>query len=590
MEISLYVYWSYYKTRIKFNLVPDVNLNVTAQDMVSGVDYTNSWFYPTSKYYIEVAFNTNIYIKAPKINGYKFYKFIIKQRDINGNALEDVVTFSEEVPWSTNELDNIVECEVQIIYFAQIDVVVFGGEGTFRVEQESADSQAMMLNSENYVDTTKRFKLVAVYDENNFDFVRWNNITSGQSWWSKEWDGLQVRARTTLILNLQGRTFTMSFENPNGQLYDFTFGQVLNVITTSSDNNVKAYRLGYYSAGKFIPTTNTVDVSVGDRVTLAVSIDYGFVAIWNNDAITFSNYTDGIYYFDMNITDCPPDAVLRILPEFKNEILSVYLDRDFVEKDKVKDAIDFNSVSMAGSATFGGRKVNSFTVNSAVESINVKLTTNARYKISSIVVKNYDKVFANVEAFTTDKGDILLSRKFLDDNNIVGTIQIVIRYERILWEDHLVTQTSFKGKGTDEDPYQISSVEDLVLMMRLCNSGAFASGGKQYRSASYILMKDLDLSEKFWTPIGTIMYSFNGSFDFNKHRVKGVFNALIYDTVSYGGLFGVLSPNAVFVEAKTEKWYIYLIIGIVAFLVIVIVILIILAKRRKKRREKLATA
>ena len=292
----------------------------------------------------------------------------------------------------------------------------------------------------------------------------------------------------------------------------------------------------------------------------------------------------------MNITDCPPDAVLRILPEFKNEILSVYLDRDFVEKDKVKDAIDFNSVSMAGSATFGGRKVNSFTVNSAVESINVKLTTNARYKISSIVVKNYDKVFANVEAFTTDKGDILLSRKFLDDNNIVGTIQIVIRYERILWEDHLVTQTSFKGKGTDEDPYQISSVEDLVLMMRLCNSGAFASGGKQYRSASYILMKDLDLSEKFWTPIGTIMYSFNGSFDFNKHRVKGVFNALIYDTVSYGGLFGVLSPNAVFVEAKTEKWYIYLIIGIVAFLVIVIVILIILAKRRKKRREKLATA
>ncbi len=590
MEISLYVYWSYYKTRIKFNLVPDVNLNVTAQDMVSGVDYTNSWFYPTSKYYIEVAFNTNIYIKAPKINGYKFYKFIIKQRDINGNALEDVVTFSEEVPWSTNELDNIVECEVQIIYFAQIDVVVFGGEGTFRVEQESADSQAMMLNSENYVDTTKRFKLVAVYDENNFDFVRWNNITSGQSWWSKEWDGLQVRARTTLILNLQGRTFTMSFENPNGQLYDFTFGQVLNVITTSSDNNVKAYRLGYYSAGKFIPTTNTVDVSVGDRVTLAVSIDYGFVAIWNNDAITFSNYTDGIYYFDMNITDCPPDAVLRILPEFKNEILSVYLDRDFVEKDKVKDAIDFNSVSMAGSATFGGRKVNSFTVNSAVESINVKLTTNARYKISSIVVKNYDKVFANVEAFTTDKGDILLSRKFLDDNNIVGTVQIVIRYERILWEDHLVTQTSFKGKGTDEDPYQISSVEDLVLMMRLCNSGAFASGGKQYRSASYILMKDLDLSEKFWTPIGTIMYSFNGSFDFNKHRVKGVFNALIYDTVSYGGLFGVLSPNAVFVEAKTEKWYIYLIIGIVAFLVIVIVILIILAKRRKKRREKLATA
>lgn len=589
MEISLYVYWSFYKTRIKFNIVPDVNLNVTAQDMVSGVDYTNSWFYPTSKNYIEIAFNTNIYITAPTINGYKFYKFVIKQRDINGNWLEDVVTFSNEVPWSTNELDSIVECEVQIIYFAQIEVVVYGGEGAFRVEQDALDSQAMSLNAENYVDTTKPFKLVAVFDENDFEFVRWNNITSGQSWWTKEWDGLQVRAKTTLVLNLQGRTFSMTFVDERGGLYDHTFGQVLNVITTSTDNNVRVYRLGYYSAGQFIPSIDTVDVKVGDKVTFAVSVDYGFAVVWNRDDITFSNYADGISYFDMMVTNCPPDEILRILPQFRNEIISIYINRDFVDTDKVSNAVDMNSVNLAGYATFGGRRTDFVTTPADVENINIRLVTNARYKINSLIVRNYDNVFVNAELFTDDNGNIVLSRKFLDDNGIVGSIQIDIKYERILWEKHEVEKTNFKGSGTDEDPYQISSVDDLVLMMRLCNSGAVSTGGRQYRSASYILMADLDLSEKFWTPIGTIEYSFNGYFNFNGHRVSGIYTAYVYSTVSYGGLFGVLSPNAVFVESKTETWYIYLIIGIVALLVIVIVIIIILARRRKKRREILAT-
>lgn len=588
MEISLYVYWSYYKTRIRFNIVPDVNLNVTAKDMISGIDYTNSWFYPSSKYYIEVAFNTNIYIKAPKISGYKFYKFVIKQKDINGNSLEDVVTFSEEVPWSTNELDNIVECEVQIIYFAQIDVVVFGGDGGFKIEQEALDSQAMSLNAEKYVDTTKPFKLIAEFDENNFEFVRWNNITSGQSWWTKEWEGLRVYAKTTLILNLQGKTFSMTFKDETDNLYDFTFGQVLNVITTSIDNNVKVYRLGYYSGGRFISTLDTVDVKVGDRVTFAVSVERGFAVLWGREDITYARYADGLTYFDMLVENCPADGLLRIVPQFKNEVLSIYVNRDFVEKDKVSNAMDMNLVSAAGHVTFSGKKTDFISVSADVESINIKLVTRDRYKVSSIVVKNYDKVFANLELFTNEKGDIVFTRQFLDENQIVGSIQIEIEYERILWENHSVTHTSFAGSGTDEDPYQISSIDDLVLMMRLCNNGAVSTGGRQFRSASYILLADIDLSEKFWTPIGTIENSFNGYFDFNGHRVTGIYNALFYDSVSYGGLFGVLSLNAVFVKDKPDTWYIYLIIGIAAALVVVIVILIILARRRKKRREKLA--
>ncbi len=588
MEITLYVYWSYYKTRIKFDLVPNTNVDVSAQDMISGVDYTNSWFYPTSKFYIEVAFNTNIYITAPKIDGYKFYKFVIKQRGINGNALEDVVTFSEEVPWSTNELDSIVECNVQIVYFAQVETVVFGGEGDFILEQETSDAQARALVEQKYVDTTKPFKVVANFNENDFEFVRWNNITNGQSWWSKEWDGLRVDTKTTLILNLQGKTFTMSFADEKGKMYDYTFGQIFNVIITSTDNSVKVYRLGAYSVNGFVPTLDQIDVRVGDRVTFVVSTDYGFTPVWNVDEIVLASFADGASYYDLTITNCPDGEILRVLPHFKNEIISIYINRDFVDTDKTPNAIDLNSVTLAGYATFGGKRTDQISVSTETDGINIGLVTNDRYEIASMVFRNYDKVFTNVELFTDSEGNILLSKTFIESNDIVGAIQIEIRYRRALWENHQTTVKNFKGSGTDDDPYQIFTVEDLVLMMQLCNSGVVSSGGVQFRSASYILMDNLTISEKFWTPIGTIEYSFNGYFNFNGYTVSQIFNAYIYEAVSYDGLFGVLSPNAVILKDKTNIWYVYLIAGVGGLVLIVVVVLIIVAKKRKKRREMMA--
>ena len=588
MEITLYVYWSYYKTRIKFDLVPNTNVDVSAQDMISGVDYTNSWFYPTSKFYIEVAFNTNIYITAPKIDGYKFYKFVIKQRGINGNALEDVVTFSEEVPWSTNELDSIVECNVQIVYFAQVETVVFGGEGDFILEQETSDAQARALVEQKYVDTTKPFKVVANFNENDFEFVRWNNITNGQSWWSKEWDGLRVDTKTTLILNLQGKTFTMSFADEKGKMYDYTFGQIFNVIITSTDNSVKVYRLGAYSVNGFVPTLDQIDVRVGDRVTFVVSTDYGFTPVWNVDEIVLASFADGASYYDLTITNCPDGEILRVLPHFKNEIISIYINRDFVDTDKTPNAIDLNSVTLAGYATFGGKRTDQISVSTETDGINIGLVTNDRYEIASMVLRNYDKVFTNVELFTDSEGNILLSKTFIESNDIVGAIQIEIRYRRALWENHQTTVKNFKGSGTDDDPYQIFTVEDLVLMMQLCNSGVVSSGGVQFRSASYILMDNLTIPEKFWTPIGTIEYSFNGYFNFNGYTVSQIFNAYIYEAVSYDGLFGVLSPNAVILKDKTNIWYVYLIAGVGGLVLIVVVVLIIVAKKRKKRREMMA--
>ncbi|MDE6583118.1 MAG: InlB B-repeat-containing protein, partial [Clostridia bacterium] len=81
IEINLYLYFSYFKTRFNFEFVPDISISYTAENIISGVDYSNSWFYGSSPLYMEVAFDTQITITAPNLNGYKFYKFEIIEKD-----------------------------------------------------------------------------------------------------------------------------------------------------------------------------------------------------------------------------------------------------------------------------------------------------------------------------------------------------------------------------------------------------------------------------------------------------------------------------------------------------------------------------
>ena len=247
-----------------------------------------------------------------------------------------------------------------------------------------------------------------------------------------------------------------------------------------------------------------------------------------------------------------------------------------------------NSVSMAGYTTYNGTRTDFVSSAYNVESILIGLVTNDRYGVASIVVRNYEKEFRNISDFTDEDGNIIFTKEFLEGNGIVGVIQIDIKYQRLHWEDESYVGLLFEGEGTDDDPFRISSAEELALMMQLCNSGATYGNGKMYRSASYILTDDIVLSERFWTPIGTVEYSFNGYFNFNNHTVTGIYNAYYYDTVSYGGLFGVLSPNAVIVMRVENLWYVYLIVGIVVILIVILVTSILVSRKKKKARQRLA--
>lgn len=580
ITIKLYLYWSYLKTRISFEFVPGIKTNYTAQDMVSGVDFSNSWFYETAPMYIEVSFNTDIRIVAPTIDGYQFYKFVISQKNSEGTWLTDVVSFSNDIPWSTNEYDRIVECRIQVIYFAKVDVTLFGGEGTFNLYQESSDTQAKLLLQQGYVDTTKEFTIEAV-PNTGYTFLRWVNSTTGQSTFNKTMS-LKISRKTNLVMNLQGETVTLSFED-----YDTTYGQITNLNVVSLDNSYNSYRLGGYSGDDFLKILTEVDVKVGDKLTFILSIDFGFGVSWNRNDISFAEFTGNMYYFTMNVPTEIAGQTIDIIPAFLDEILAVYVSRNFVAEDISDNAIDYNNVNMAGYVTYNGKNFTYMSFEEGQE-IRIVTVTNARYEIASITIQNYDNVFDNMSDFFTEEGVIVLTPEFMEFNNIVGTIEIYIEYKRVLWEDEIVV-SEFEGAGSSRNPYQIKTVEDLILMMNYVNNGTYNPNGIKYKDCFFILMSDLDLNSKFWTPIGTNQNSFNGHFNFNNHKISGVYTAYFYNPVSYNGLFGVLGTNAKIVESSESLWYVYLIVGLVILMILLLILLILTNKKHKKRRDELST-
>ena len=116
------------------------------------------------------------------------------------------------------------------------------------------------------------------------------------------------------------------------------------------------------------------------------------------------------------------------------------------------------------------------------------------------------------------------------------------------WEDFAATSFA-SGTGTEPNPYIIETPEQFAYMINAVNSGS--QTGKFYR-----LVKDIDLSGKYWTPIGTTDKPFNGVFDASYTETVGadtviktytIYYAMVNskgnDNVEYdyAGIFGVVS-------------------------------------------------
>ena len=92
----------------------------------------------------------------------------------------------------------------------------------------------------------------------------------------------------------------------------------------------------------------------------------------------------------------------------------------------------------------------------------------------------------------------------------------------------------FRGGGTEDEPYKITTKKDLETLRDAVNAGEDYSG-KHFRIAD-----DIDLNgskDHPWMPIGTEEHSFNGILDGGGHTISGLY--IDDETKDNQGLFGV---------------------------------------------------
>lgn len=577
MTINLYLYWSYLKTQITFSITPNLRANITAEDLVEGENSANSWFNEDMPLYIEVAFNTDITITAPEIEGYRFYKFVIRQRDANNNYLADVVSYTNDLPWSTDERDRIVEMTIEVYYFARVNVTLSGGEMEYQITQNSDDMYAQQLVNEGYVDTTKEFTLTAL-ESSGYDFNYWYKVSTQQRYNTASFTD-QITTYANYILAVQGKRVTLSFAE-----YDSTSGYIQSMIVTS--NTRLPVTLGHLGDDGFVKDVLTYDVRVGNTVTFLVRADYGFGVSWNLEGIELSNIDSNYLYFTLEITGDMAETVVSVIPEFIGESMAIYVYRTFAEKDIIENATDGNDASYAGSVVYEGRAMDVI-LRDLGDDLTLNIVVNARYNITNIEFINYYGQTINVMAnYDEELGTLYFTREEIDANYLAGTIRLNLEFERLYFE---ATDIDEQGAGTSNDPYLIYTIEDLTYYMEKINSGAVNENGRFYEQASYRVMSDLVLTEKFWTPIGTNAHPFNGTFNFNGHIISNIYLAEYYNPTSYGGLFGVIGYDARIYRNEESRWYIFIIIIIIIILLILLIILLIYNKKKKEKREELNT-
>ena len=98
------------------------------------------------------------------------------------------------------------------------------------------------------------------------------------------------------------------------------------------------------------------------------------------------------------------------------------------------------------------------------------------------------------------------------------------------------------GSGTENDPYQISTADQLKLFRDIVNG---AGGQTQNRGAYAVLTADIDLNNEPWTPIGPDRDSaYTGTFDGQGHTVKNL-SVTVNVQPGRAGLFGCVKDGTI---------------------------------------------
>ena len=212
------------------------------------------------------------------------------------------------------------------------------------------------------------------------------------------------------------------------------------------------------------------------------------------------------------------------------------------------------------------------------ESLTFNISANLRYELTTVMLNNI--------ALGKEISTIKISQNngfSVDETNVIK-----VKFSQLLWID---VWEMFGGTGTENDPYVISTPNQLAAMAYLINNNIEAKSTIPYQDGYYLIKANINLLERFWQPIGTQENPFNGTFDMRNYKIADIILDKSYAVTHLDGLFGYITDNAKFLTGPNDySTAIIILSSSFAIIVIVIVLIFVIITRKKKRLRELSTA
>lgn len=164
-----------------------------------------------------------------------------------------------------------------------------------------------------------------------------------------------------------------------------------------------------------------------------------------------------------------------------------------------------------------------------------KVTYGNTIKMPNSVIKDY----AYLKGWSVDKNSTKVDYTLNTDYKIKQNLTLYAVWGDASWDNEI--STSLSGKGTQEEPYLISTAADLAYLANKVNTQTTAPDYEYYK-----LTDNINLNYSEWKPIGIYGNEnqyFYGSFDGNGYTVSDMFISSANE--GYVGLFGYVKDSLI---------------------------------------------
>ena len=352
--------------------------------------------------------------------------------------------------------------------------------------------------------------------------------------------------------------------------------------------------VGVYVDDSQVSYDTSIQAVIGQRLTIVVDKAYGYEITIEGATFTLSTNQQGQYEYSLVL-----NAVDMIEEENGYELnISLGAERQTINltfEMEVFDAISTSEINRAGSLSFVDASgvihnlANGDTYRIIYGDLVVlRIYLLSNYTISDVVIYQGENELSILSMLVNNQ--LTINQAFLDlysEYNL--TIKVV--YSRLLWTDDGYRANRLVGAGTEDSPYFVRNREELAFVAYAVNAGLSNEDGLLYSEAVYQLVADINLSGRFWVPIGTHENPFNGTMHLDSYDISGLTLYRDYSNpdTSYGGLFWVLGENAQILQDTATLVIVLVVVGVIILLLLLLLLLLLfLRKRRKKKMDEIA--